>query len=376
MRTKHALKILVIGVLVWLIAILAYALVEPRNVNRETDWKFNGVLESSGGFKISDGDYVLTAQEVEITSPSTTFSAAGAYRIELTSDQNVTGVYPIGGVVDQVIIIEPGAGSNTIQFDNGTTTTLNGANVILTEGTTDTLTLICIDASGPRWKTYEKTTFTGNAATATLATLASTVTAAADNATTEAYMVFTVGATGAQAPKTDTGVRYNASANAITVATVIAALTGNADSATVATNVTASNDATTTEAYVAFFDGATGSQGPATNAELRFNGATGALRAKSLNINGTAVTASATELNLVDGFTLIQAGQLTVANGDTSNTAVISGLLPEAYVVATFGEAPTAATHCWAVPSTDSLKIDINANNTANLKINYVILQK
>lgn len=314
MRTKHALKILVIGVLVWLIAILAYALVEPRNVNRETDWKFNGVLESSGGFKISDGDYVLTAQEVEITSPSTTFSAAGAYRIELTSDQNVTGVYPVGGVVDQVIVIEPGAGSNTIQFDNGTTTVLNGANVILTEGTTDTLTLICIDATTPRWKIYEKTTFTGNAATATLATAA--------------------------------------------------------------TNVTATNDATTTEGYVTFVDGASGSQGIATNAELRFNGSSGAFRAKSLNINGTAVTASATELNLVDGLTLIQAGQLSIANGATSNTATVTGLLPKAYVVATFGEAPTAATHCWAVPSTDSLKIDIDKNNTATLKVNYVILQK
>ncbi len=319
MRTKHALKILVIGALVWTVAIIAYALVEPRNVNRDTDWKFKGVLESSGGFKISDGDYVLTAQEVEITSPSTTFSAANAYLIELTSDQNVTGVYPIGGILNQVIKIVPGAGSNTIQFDHGTTCVLHGENIILTEGTTNTLTLICFDATTPRWKILDP--------------IASTVNAVANNSTAETvYPLFADGATGAQQVETDTGFTYNPNTGVVTAASFAGVFAGNITS-TVATITTAV-------------------------------------------IGGTTVTASAAEINLVDGLTLIEAGELVIANGATSNTATISGLLPSAYVVATFGEAPTSATKIWAVPSTDSLKIDIDQDNTSDLDVYYIVIQK
>jgi len=364
-----------------LIALIGFGVGNAHAIDLTKYWRawpgnnlFTGDVAFYDGatFEIA-GAQIYTVQDATITSPATTFDVTDLFYISLTSDQNVTGVHPTGGVENQVIVITPGAGSNTIRFDSGTTVTLHGENITLTEGTTDTLTLICIDATTPRWKILDP--------------IGSMINAVANNSTDETvYPTFLDGATGAQQIETDTGFTYNPNTGIVTAAgfagAFTGALTGNADTASYAssagnaTNVTATNDATTTEAYVAFFDGASGSQGPATNVELRFDGSTGAFRAKSLNINGTAVTATAAELNLVDGFTLIQAGQLSIANGSTSNTATVMGLLPEAYVVATFGEAPTAATHCWAVPSTDSLKIDINADNTADLKINYVILQK
>lgn len=65
---------------------------------------------------------------------------------------------------------------------------------------------------------------------------ADTVIAAADNSDTQAFLAFFNNATGAQAIKTDTGLTYNASTNALTTTTFVGALSGNA---TTATNLTA-----------------------------------------------------------------------------------------------------------------------------------------
>jgi len=87
-----------------------------------------------------------------ITSPSTTFdiSEVYTYEIVLTSDGNLTGVYPIGGTLGRRIEIRSGAGSNTMRFDDGTSMTI-GANVTLTEAQNDVLCLKCVDADGDEW---------------------------------------------------------------------------------------------------------------------------------------------------------------------------------------------------------------------------------
>lgn len=93
-------------------------------------------------------EVILTAGAVSLTSPTVTFSADGLGYIVLNSDANQTGVNPIGGFAGQVIVVVGGAGSNTMQFDDNGTTLSLGGNIVVTEGTGDALTLLCVTAPG------------------------------------------------------------------------------------------------------------------------------------------------------------------------------------------------------------------------------------
>ena len=176
---------------------------------------------------------------------------------------------------------------------------------------------------------------TGNADTATEAT---NVTAAANNSTDETvYPTFVDGATGTQGIETDTGLTYNPSSGLLTTTTVAAALTGNASTATalatartiggtsfdgtanivpgtatVATTVTITDNESTNETNAIIFtaggdvDG--GDLGLESDGNLTYNPSTGTLTATevsatTLDIGGTNLSASATELNYVDGVT-------------------------------------------------------------------------
>jgi hypothetical protein len=93
---------------------------------------------------------------------------------------------------------------------------------------------------------------TGNADTATLATLATSVTVSANNSTAETiFPTFVDAATGTQGLETDTGLTYNPNTGAFTSTTFVGALTGNvtgtADVATVATTVTITDNESTDE---------------------------------------------------------------------------------------------------------------------------------
>lgn len=87
-----------------------------------------------------------------LTSPTVTFAVvSNEYRAVLNSDANQTGIYPTGGYLGQLIVIESGAGSNTMRFDDGTSMTLGG-NITLTEGQGDILALRCMSADGDEWR--------------------------------------------------------------------------------------------------------------------------------------------------------------------------------------------------------------------------------
>ena len=88
---------------------------------------------------------VFTAGTVSLTSPTATFSVNGLSNITLNSDANMTALLPTGAVSGQMITLIAGAGSNTMQFDDGTSVTCGG-NIVLTEGQGDVLTLLCTTA--------------------------------------------------------------------------------------------------------------------------------------------------------------------------------------------------------------------------------------
>ena len=182
------------------------------------------------------------------------------------------------------------------------------------------------------------------AATVATATLATNVTASANNSTDETvYPTFIDGATGTQGIETDTGLPSNPSTGALTSTTFVGAVTGNVTGntsgsagsatgnaatatalatardiggtsfdgtsaiavalsavATEATNVTASaNNATDETVYPTFVDGATGTQGIETDTGLTYNPSTGALTATSFTgaVTG-AVTGTASKITV------------------------------------------------------------------------------
>jgi hypothetical protein len=77
-----------------------------------------------------------------MTTPTLTIDATNKYFVTLTTDINMTGVTLTNGTVGQQITFVSGAGSNTIRFDDDGINMALGANITLTEGQSDCLTLV------------------------------------------------------------------------------------------------------------------------------------------------------------------------------------------------------------------------------------------
>ena len=133
---------------------------------------------------------------------------------------------------------------------------------------------------------------------------ATTVTASANNSTDETvYPAFVDGATGTQGIETDTGLTYNPSSGILTSTQFTGAVSGNATTATTATNVTASaNNSTDETVYPTFVDGATGGQGIETDTGLTYNPSTGVLTSTqftgAVSGNATSATTATTATNV------------------------------------------------------------------------------
>ena len=131
------------------------------------------------------------------------------------------------------------------------------------------------------------------------AAIATTVTVADESSDTSCNVLFATAATGDLAPKSGTNLTFNSSSGALTATSFVGALTGNVTgnasgsagsctgnsaTATTATNVTASaNNSTDETVYLAFVDGATGSQGIETDTGLSYNTSSGLLTVGSID---------------------------------------------------------------------------------------------
>lgn len=118
-----------------------------------------GAVTNSGETAL-DGDitvgsgatFIPTYADVTLTSPAKTINVASKYFIDLNTDANATGVYPVGGALNQRIHVKMHlTGSATVRLDSGTSMTLNGSNLTFTEGTADNFDLECNDADGDGW---------------------------------------------------------------------------------------------------------------------------------------------------------------------------------------------------------------------------------
>ena len=219
----------------------------------------------------------------------------------------------------------------------------------------------------------------GTAGVATASTIS------ANNSTNETiFPVFVDGATGTQGLETDTGFTYNPSSGMLTASGFTGAVTGNVTgTADVATSVTATdNNGANENVYIAFVDGATGSQGIETHSTLRYNpsnetlvanitgnvtgnltgqltgsgtdqasitslGTLTALQVDNININGNTISSTDTngDINitpqgdgdiLLDGAVNIRSGVVTGATSVTSNAFVgpLTGLASSSTILA------------------------------------------
>lgn len=150
--------------------------------------------------------------------------------------------------------------------------------------------------------------------------------AAADTTT---FPMLAGSATGSLQPLTDPGLTYNASTNALTATTFIGALTGNADTATTATNIGTATESSDTTCFLVFVT-ASGTQTlpGKTNTGLTYNSSTNNLGATTftgaLSGNATTATALATPRNIggvaFDGSAAIVPQTIESANEATDTT--------------------------------------------------------
>ena len=161
---------------------------------------------------------------------------------------------------------------------------------------------------------------TGNATTATST---SNITLTSNNATDETvYLTFADGSSGTQGLETDGNLTYNPQDNQLTAGTFSGALSGNATSATTATNVTlTSNNATDETVYLTFADGSTGTQGLETDANLTYNPSTNTL--SSANFSGTATTATtATKVSVTSNASTNENNYITFVDASAGGNTV------------------------------------------------------
>jgi hypothetical protein len=238
---------------------------------------------------------------------------------------------------------------------------------------------------------------TGNADTATLATLATTITATANNTTAETvYLAFLDGATGTQGIETDTGLTWNPNTNVLTAANVAGTVTtATQNSITTATGLVTTGALDTgsiTSGFGTINNGASAitttgliSGGSLDIDNVLINGTTightddtdlitvaadlvtvaGEVQMTTLDIGGTNVTATAAEINYSDLATLGTTAASKVFSADANNLTAISGA-----VVLTEDTLSFDATQDWDVRASPVAKVTLTANVTFDAPTN------
>ena len=198
----------------------------------------------------------------------------------------------------------------------------------MTDNGTNNAWFACTDTSTVEAKANE---FIGAlTGTATNATNIGVTDAGGDTST---WPLLATGQTGTQAATTDAGLTYNAGTNALTAGSFVGALTGNADTVTVA------DAAADTSTWPLLGTLQTGSLAPATDAGLTYNASTNALSTTTFigaltgdvtgNVSGNAGTATALQTARTIGGTSfngtanIVPSLITLANEATDTTCFI-----------------------------------------------------
>ena len=271
--------------------------------------------------------------------------------------------------------------------------TSTGNAAILGSFTVAQLSTALSDASISGSNTGDQTTVsgssgscTGNAATATLATDATSITVSANDSTDETvYPLFVDGATGSQGAETDTGLTYNPSSGLLTSTLFAGALTGNvtgnasgssgsctgnAATATVATTVTITDNESTDEDNAIIFtaggdvDG--GNLGLESDGTLTYNPSTGKITATGFigaltgDASGSSGSCTGNAATVTNGVYTSNNLSVMAATTSAQLAGVISDETGSGALV--FATSPTLVTPALGTPSA---LVATNASGTA-----------
>ena len=219
----------------------------------------------------------------------------------VTENLNVTGVATIGYVNSSGIVVTGIVTSTT--FDGNLTGNVTGNVTGTAGGLTGTPNIIVSNVTaGIVTATSFNGSLTGNVTgnligNADTATTATNVTIADESLDTSCNVLFVTAATGNLPPKTGSNLTFNSSNGTLTATTFSGNLTGNADTATNATNITLADESVDTTCFPIFATDATGNQAPKTDVStLTYNASNGTLSATTFS--GTAT--NATNITLAD----------------------------------------------------------------------------
>lgn len=108
-------------------------------------YRFTSRLEIAGLVNVAE------AETLRVGNLTINVSSASSI-IVLNSNANITGVTLVGGVENQIVELVTGTGANTIRLDDNGASLALGANITLTEGQYDVLTVRCYDEDNQFWR--------------------------------------------------------------------------------------------------------------------------------------------------------------------------------------------------------------------------------
>ena len=221
-------------------------------------------VKTDAGLTYNAGTGMLTATGLTgpLTGLASTASVATVANTVVVVDSSDTTAFPA--------FFDSATGSLAIKTDASNLTYNAGTGVLTAAGFAGPLTgNVTGDVAGD---------VTGNSDTATLA---STITVAASGGDVTSHIAMFDSVSGSLAAKTDPGLTYNATSNVLTaggfVGAITGAVTGNADTATLASTVTVAASGGDTSSHVAMFNSATGSLAALTDPGLTYNAGTNVL---------------------------------------------------------------------------------------------------
>jgi hypothetical protein len=307
-----------------------------------------GIVFGDAGEKIEGDGTNLTISSSGLCTITATGNTAVTNNLTVGGNTTITGNLVVNGDTTTVSTTNTTIADNIIELNTGISASSNDAGIIIERGSTGNNAAILWDESADKFTMGTTTAtaadksggvtvsvstlvanlegtvtgdVTGNADTATVGT---TVTVSDNESTNENNVIlFAAGAAGSGnlGVEADGNMTYNPSTGKITATGFIGALTGTAD---IATAVTAADESSDTSCNVLFVTAATGDLPPKTGTNLTFNSSSGVLTATGFagaltgDVTGNADTATvATTVTITDNENTNENNPIVfVAGGD------------------------------------------------------------
>ena len=344
-----------------------------------------GIAYGTAGEKIESDGTDLTVTSTGVLNLTATGDTAITNNATIGGNLVLTGNLTVNGSTSTVSSVNTTIADNIIELNTGISASSNDAGIIIERGSTGNNAAILWDESADKF-TMGTTTATAadksggvSVSVSTLvanlegnvtgdvtgtADVATAVTAADESSDTSCNLLFVTGATGDLPPKTGTNLTFNSSSGVLTATGFAGDLTGdvtgNADTATVATTVTITDNESTDEDNAMIFtaggdvDG--GNIGLESDGTCTYNPSTGKITATGFvgALTGNASGSSGSCTGNAASATILQ------------NTRAIGGVNFNGSAAINLPGVNTAGNQNTSGTAAIATAVTVTANNTAN----------